>query len=127
MLGNIWRRAFPSIQTLGPGSPDKKTRFHQDFPCWPSTGRSGRTSPASQAGGHEPQLAELPSHPLKCLTGDSCQGEKGPLHLPAVLCRSFPRIHVHQGANAGWDEDFVQIRELPLVYFSSGLRDNLMG
>lgn len=71
MLGNIWRRAFPSIQTPGPGSPDKKRCFQQDFPCWPSTGRCGCTSSASQ-----PRLTELPSHPPKHLAGDSCQGRR---------------------------------------------------
>lgn len=65
MLGNIWRRAFPSIQTPGPGSPDKKRCFQQDFPCWPSTGRCGRASPA-----HPATIA--PSQ--KRLAGDSCQG-----------------------------------------------------
>lgn len=57
MLGNIWRRAFPSIQTPGPGSPDKKRCFQQDFPCWPSTGRWSCTSLASQPGGHRAALA----------------------------------------------------------------------
>lgn len=117
MLGNIWRRAFPSIQTPGPGSPDKNTASSRTSLAGPAQGAA-----AAPPLPRSPAVTELPSLHSKRLAGDSCQGRGT---TPPTSC-------ILQGlllfSCAARDKQVGErLCELPLVYFSSELQDNFMG